>query len=50
MTPLRQRMLEDMKVRNFTEETQKRYVAAAAAFAAHFGKSPEVLGPEEIRL
>jgi integrase/recombinase XerD len=49
MTPLRQRMLEDMRIRNFTEQTQKRYVEAVAAFARHFGKSPEYLGPEEVR-
>lgn len=49
MTPLRQRMLEDMKIRNFTEQTQKRYVEAVAAFARHFGASPERLGPEEVR-
>jgi integrase/recombinase XerD len=49
MTPLRQRMLEDMKIRNFTEQTQKRYLEAVAAFARYFGVSPEQLGPEEVR-
>jgi len=42
-------MLEDMKIRNFTEQTQKRYVEAVAAFARHFGASPERLGSEEVR-
>lgn len=49
MTPLRQRMLEDMRIRNLTEQTQKRYIEAVAAFARHFGRSPEQLGPEEVR-
>ena len=48
MTPLRQRMLEDMRIRNLTEQTQKRYIEAVAAFARHFGRSPEQLGPEEV--
>ncbi len=49
MTPLRQRMIEDMKIRNFSPSTQQRYVYLVSKFAQHFGKSPEVLGPEEIR-
>jgi integrase/recombinase XerD len=49
MTPLRQRMLEDMQLRNLSPNTQEAYVRAVAKFAQHFGKSPEVLGPPEIR-
>ena len=49
MTPLRQRMIEDMGVRNLAEGTQKLYVDRVAHFAKHFGKSPELLGPEDIR-
>lgn len=49
MTPLRQRMIEDMEVRNFTEQTRKRYVKAVASFARYYGTSPERLGPEEVR-
>jgi integrase/recombinase XerD len=49
MTTLRQRMIEDMKVRNFSPRTQKTYLERVAQFAKHFGKSPELLGPEEIR-
>ncbi|MBV8088455.1 MAG: site-specific integrase [Alphaproteobacteria bacterium] len=49
MTPLRQRMIEDMQVRNLAPHTQDTYVLHVALFARHFRKSPELLGPEEIR-
>ena len=49
MTALRQCMIEDMKVRNFSPRTQQIYVDRVAKFAKHFGKSPELLGPEDIR-
>jgi integrase/recombinase XerD len=49
VSPLRQRMIEDMMVRNFAPNTQETYVGQVGLFARHFGKSPEQLGPEEIR-
>ena len=49
MTPLRQRLVEDMQVRNLSPHTQKCYVQQVSRFARHFKKSPETLGPEEIR-
>lgn len=49
MTPLRQRMIEDMKLRNVSASTQDNYVRYVADLARYFGKSPELLGPEEIR-
>ena len=49
MTPLRQRMIEDMQVRNLSPGTIGVYVAQVAAFAKHFGKSPDQLGPDDIR-
>jgi integrase/recombinase XerD len=49
MTPLRQRMLEDMQIRNLAPATQRAYVEYIARFARHFGRSPVALGPEEIR-
>ncbi len=50
MTKLRQRMLEDMRIRNLSLNTQKKYLKQVAAFANHFHKSPRVLGIEEIRV
>ena len=49
MTPLRQRMIEDMQVRNLSPHTQTAYVQQVSLFARHFNQSPEALGPEQIR-
>jgi integrase/recombinase XerD len=49
MTLLRQRMLEDLRIRNYAPSTVECYVRSVAEFAKHFRKSPEQLGPEEIR-
>jgi integrase/recombinase XerD len=49
MTPLRQRFVEDLRVRNRSPRTMERYVSLVARFAKHFGRSPEALGPEEVR-
>src|ERR1700676_1581444 len=49
MTILRQRMSEDMQVRNLSPKTQLSYLQQVSLFARHFGKSPAELGPEEIR-
>ena len=49
MTPLRLRMTEDMQVRNLAPNTQDSYVRQVSQFARYFNKSPDVLGPEDIR-
>jgi integrase/recombinase XerD len=49
MTPLRQRMIEDMRIRNLAPLTQTAYIEHVLRFACHFGRSPEQLGPAEIR-
>src|SRR5665213_2124797 len=49
MSPLRRRMIEDMQIRNLTPNTQRVYVANVFRFACHFRKSPDRLGPPEIR-
>jgi|ERR1039458_1086607 integrase/recombinase XerD len=48
-SPLRQRMIDDMTVRNFAPNTHTSYLQQVNLFARHFGRSPEQLGPEEIR-
>jgi integrase/recombinase XerD len=49
MTILRRRMTEDMKIRNLSPHTQASYLQQVTQFACYFGKSPDLLGPEEIR-
>jgi integrase/recombinase XerD len=49
MTPLRQRFIEDMQLRNLASSTQKNYVAYVAGFAKYFNQSPEVLDIEAVR-
>lgn len=49
MTPLRQRMLEDMQLRNFATGTQRSYIHYVESFANYYGMSPERLGLDEIR-
>ena len=49
MTSLRQRMIDDMRIRNFSPRTIETYVHCVASFASHVGRSPDLLGPEHIR-
>ncbi len=49
MSYLRQRMIQDMKIRNLAKRTRELYVSQVSKFARHFKKSPEVMGVEEIR-
>lgn len=49
MTPLRRRMTEDMQIRNLAPCTQQSYLDQVTRFANHFHRSPERLGPEQIR-
>ena len=49
ITPLRQRMIEDMAIRRLAPGTQAFYVSAVAKFAGHFRRSPDLLGYEEVR-
>jgi hypothetical protein len=48
MTILRQRMIEDMQVRNLSPSTRDTYLLQVSLFARHFCKSPALLGPEEL--
>jgi integrase len=49
MTPLRQRLLEDLQLRNYSPKTIACYVQHVARFARHFGRPPDQLGPDDIR-
>ena len=49
MSPLRQRMLDDMILRNFSAGTQRSYIHYVADFARHYWTSPERLGLDDIR-
>jgi integrase/recombinase XerD len=49
MSVLRQRLIEDMQVRNYSPRTVEAYVAAVAKLARHFQRSPDQLSGEEIR-
>jgi len=49
MTALRQRMIDDLQLRNYAPGTIDAYVRHVAEFAKYFGQSPDQLGPEQIR-
>jgi integrase/recombinase XerD len=49
MTPLRQRMLEDMQLRGLAARTQESYLAAIQQLALHYGTSPDLLTEEQLR-
>ena len=49
MTPLRQRMIDDMTLHGLKPKTIKAYVPCVARFARYFDKSPTLLGTPEIR-
>jgi Phage integrase, N-terminal SAM-like domain len=49
MTPLGQRLIEDIRLRNFSKHTVEAYVRAVAHFARHYGCSPEQLDGEQVR-
>jgi hypothetical protein len=50
MKPLRRHMIDVMQIRNLSPNTQRVYIEQVARFARYFHKSPELLGPTEIRM
>lgn len=49
MTRLRKMMLEELQRRNYSAITTRNYLRVVSDFAQHFGKSPDKLGPNELR-
>ena len=49
MTQLRKMMLDELLRRNYSKTTVNGYLKIVAAFAEHFHRSPDQLGPEQIR-
>ncbi len=49
MSPLQQRMLEDMQLRGLSARTQEAYARAVWQLAKHYHRSPEQLSDEELR-
>src|SRR3981189_928912 len=49
ISPLRQRMLEDMSMRRFVPDTQREYIRAVKRLPAFLGRSPDTAIPEELR-
>jgi integrase/recombinase XerD len=49
MTPLRHRMIDDMRLRTFSACTERSYVHCVADFARYFNTRPEFFGLDDIR-
>lgn len=49
MSPLRQRMIEDLRIRNYSARTIRRYVEVVAHLSRYFKRSPDRLTPEDVR-
>ena len=49
ISPLRQRMLEDMSLRGFTPDTQRDYIRAVKKLASFLSRSPDTATAEDLR-
>jgi len=49
VTNLRKMMLEELQCRNYAQNTVRTYIRIVERFGRHFGRSPERLGPAQIR-
>ncbi len=48
-TPLRERMIEDMRIKGLGEKSQKAHIRAVRYFATHLGRSPDTATPDDLR-
>ena len=49
MTHLRKMMLEELERRNYSQSTVRSYIMTIEDLARYFNRSPDTLGPEQIR-
>ena len=49
VSPLRQRMIEDMRMRKLSPKTQNAYIRAVRQLAAFLGRSPDTASDEDLR-
>ena len=49
INPLRQRMINDMTVRNFVPDTQREYIRAVKNFTIFLKRSPDTATAEDLR-
>ncbi len=49
MSPLRERMMEDMRIRGMQETSQKAHIRALKDFTTFLGRSPDTATPDELR-
>ena len=49
MTPLRERMIEDMRIHGMGDKAQKAHIRAVKDFAGFLGRSPDTATPDDLR-
>ena len=49
VSPLRQRMIDDMRMRKFADKTQSHYIRAVKQFTRYLGRSPDTASVEDLR-
>src|ERR1700761_1169173 len=49
ISPLRQRMIDDMNMRRFSRETQRNYIRDVGRFATFLGRSPDTATVDDVR-
>ena len=49
MTPLRKKMIDDMKLAGLAPRTQKVYIKVVEVLAKHYGRSPSILTEDEVQ-
>ena len=49
ISPLRRRMIDDMRMRKLSDKTQRHYIRAVRQFAGFLGRSPDTAGVEDLR-